>query len=129
MTELQILTAVKNHNGCIGFVELLNCGLSEPCHDPNADSKRIKDLIAGGYLSGKAEAYSNIILENKGRVFLQDAYYANENEKQIANDRANESAKKYRQELKVSALSAIISAIVSAVIAFLINAISLQLFP
>ena len=125
MTNLQILTAVKNHNGCIGFVDLLNCGLTEPCHDPNADKRRIKDLIKEGYLSGKTDAFSNIVLEDKGRIFLQDAYYSSEKEKQIAYDSANESAKKYRQELKVSAISAIISAIVSAIIASLVNAISL----
>lgn len=124
MTELQILTAVKNHNGTIDYVELLNLNLTEPNRDPIADKERIEQMIKDGLLSGSVGANSSIHISKHGRRFLQDAYYANESENKAANEKANETRKNYWRNLKVTILGALISALVG----FLFNALAFFLF-
>ena len=72
MTELQILSAVKNNGGSIGYVDLLNIGLSDPEFDALADRDLIRKLIASDVLSGKQEAYSQISFGKNGRLRLKE---------------------------------------------------------
>jgi hypothetical protein len=124
MTELQILTAVKNNNGTIGFVDLLNLSLTDPHPDPIADEDRIKQMIKDGLLTGEAGAYSQIHISKYGRRFLQDSCYASEEEQKAADKRSQEASDNHRRNLKTTILGALISALAG----FLFNALAFYLF-
>lgn len=124
MTNLQILTAVKNNNGTIGFVDLLNLSLAEPNRDPIADEDRIKQMIKDGLLTGEVGAYSQIHISKYGRRFLQDSCYANEEEQKTADKTSQEASDNHRRNLKTTILGALISALAG----FLFNALAFYLF-
>ena len=71
MTDFQILDAIRNNGGSIGFTDLLNQGLSMSKPDGNADKYRIQRLLADHYISGDASAYGTIRIESKGLVLLE----------------------------------------------------------
>ncbi len=71
MTDLQILTTVRDNGGSMEYTALLNHGLSYPNHDSLADMARIEKLIEDKHLLGKTEAYSTIALRKHGRLYLQ----------------------------------------------------------
>ena len=124
MTNLQILTAVKNNNGTIGFVDLLNLSLAEPNRDPIADEDRIKQMIKDGLLTGEVGAYSQIHISKYGRRFLQDSCYASEEEQKAADKISQEACDNHRRNLKTTILGALISALAG----FLFNALAFYLF-
>lgn len=71
MTELQILNAVSNNGGSIGYTELLNQGLSDSVFDPLTDRAVIRALHRSGALSGDLEAYGIISISDDGRLALR----------------------------------------------------------
>lgn len=91
MTELQILNAVKNSGGSIGFVELLNMGKTDSSLDSFADKRLIEKLIESEVLSGRTEAYALITFGKDGHLRLRDL-------QQSANDLADHMA--YEQSEK-----------------------------
>lgn len=70
MTDLQILTAVKNSGGTIRYTDLLNLGLTDAAFDPLADRARIHVLRYAGALSGDLSAYSSVSITAQGRLLL-----------------------------------------------------------
>jgi len=87
MTELQILRALQNSGGTIGYTELLNLGLTEANFDPLTDRSLIHALKADGFVSGKLGAYGSVSLEDKGRLRLRQLQ-----------QEADEQAKQERQQ-------------------------------
>ena len=69
MNKLQILQAVKEHNG-ESFTSLMNHLLSHPDHDPVADAAGIRNLIAAGHLSGEGRAPNSIRMTASGEDYL-----------------------------------------------------------
>lgn len=70
MTELQILTAVRNNKGPISYATLLGLNLAEPTPDSVSDKALITSLIEQKYLTGRTAAYSTISITEKGRLRL-----------------------------------------------------------
>lgn len=93
MTDFQILTAIRNNGGTIGFTDLLNQGLTDPKPNLKADEHRIRNLLSGNCISGKPDAYCSIHMEPNGTALLDQL---EENLKQIEQKRADEVAKEKR---------------------------------
>lgn len=70
MTELQILNAVANNGGSIGYTELMNQGLSDSVFDPLTDRALIRALHKSGALSGDLAAYGTVFISDEGRLHL-----------------------------------------------------------
>ena len=98
MTETQILSVIKNNGGSIEYTALLNQNLTDSNRDVFADKERIKQMINDNLLTGETEAYSRISISNKGRLYLQNAYYLEEQNKKLAEDAANDEGKKNRHD-------------------------------
>lgn len=98
MTETQILSVIKNNGGSIEYTALLNQNLTDSNRDVFADIERIKQMINDKLLTGETEAYSRISISNKGSLYLQNAYYLEEQNKKLAEDAANDEAKKNRHD-------------------------------
>ena len=94
LTDYQILTAIRNNGGSIGFTDLLNQGLSDPEHNPVADKHRIQNLLTGKCISGSTTAYGTIRMEPKGTALLDQL---EEKLKQRDQDRADEVSKEKRE--------------------------------
>ena len=94
MTDFQILAAIRNNGGSIGFTNLLDKGLSDPKPDGEVDKYRIKKLLADHYISGDASAYGTIRMEPKGTVLLEQI---EQKLYQCEQDRADEMAKEKRE--------------------------------
>ena len=111
MTELQILSAVKNNGGSIGYVDLLNIGLSDPEVDALADRDLIRKLIASDVLSGKQEAYSQISFGKNGRLRLKElAQQEQERTQKEDKDRADKRDQR-RHDWAVAILGTLIGVI------------------
>ncbi len=111
MTEFQILSAVKNNGGCMRYVDLLNLNLTDVNRDPLADKARISKMIEAKLLEGKTEAYCSISITKEGRLFLQDAYYIEEQNSKLAYDRANEISNQKRHDLWVALIGAVVGSL------------------
>lgn len=111
MTDIQILTAVKNNGGSINYVDLLNLNLSEAYRDPRADKCRINKLIESKYLSGKTEAHSTISITNKGRLFLQESYYLEDQTNKLDQKHSAEKAKEKHHDWRVALIGAIVGSL------------------
>ncbi len=111
MTDLQILTAVKNNNGAINYTDLLNLNMSDAYRDPSADKYRINKLIEQKYLKGSTEAYGTISITDNGRLFLQDSYYLEEQNKKLDKNASNEKAKEKRHNWWVALIGAIVGSL------------------
>ena len=98
MTELQILSAVKNSGGSIQYTALLSLNASDTHLDPIADKERIDEMIEKKLLSGKTEAYYNISITKEGRMYLQNAAYLEDQNKKLAQDAAKNKAKQNRHD-------------------------------
>ena len=98
MNKLQILQAVKEHNG-ESFTSLMNHLLSHPDHDPVADAAGIRNLIAAGHLSGEGRAPNSIRMTASGKDYLIDL---EENEaSHLANEKhRNEIVKSLQEDNK-----------------------------
>lgn len=94
MNTFQVLSVIRENGGTIGFVDLLNQGLSNPNSDSLADKQRIQNLLAEGYISGNTEAYGTIRMEPKGTVLLDQL---EEKLKQLEQNRADEVSKEKRE--------------------------------
>lgn len=98
MTEFQILSAIKNNDGSIEYTALLNLNMTDTKRDTLADKERIKKMISKGLLKGKADAFCQITITNRGRLHLQNAYYLEEQKQKFAKDNAKNEAKKNRHD-------------------------------
>lgn len=87
MTELQILNAVANNGGSIGYTELMNQGLSDSVFDPLTDRALIRALHKSGVLSGDLSAYGSVFISDDGRLRLRHLQHE-----------AEEQAKQERQQ-------------------------------
>lgn len=111
MTDLQILTAVKNNDGCIEYTALLNQNLTDGYIDPSADKEQINKMIKNGLLEGETRAYCSISITPEGRLFLQDKYYLEEQEQKFADDTARNDAKNKRHDWKIAIVGALIASL------------------
>lgn len=117
MTEHQILSAIRNSNDSLSYVDLLNYGRTDEKYDPHADTLRIRHLISSGLLSGKTEAYSILSLTPSGNQRLDDLNHQADEKRR---DRAYAERREDRA-LKVGLISGLISAIVSVGLSALVN--------
>ena len=92
MTELDVLTILKDNNGRFSFVELLNHGRSDAVSNPSADKVLIRRMIKDGTLRGETSAYSTI--------YLTDAAYLRLRELEEQEHKAQESAKEKTEKEK-----------------------------
>lgn len=121
MTELQILSAVKNNSGSIGYVDLLNVGLSDPEFDALADRDLIRKLIASDVLSGKQEAYSTISFGKNGRLRLNElAQQEQERTQKEYKDRADKRAQ-HRHDWAVAIVGALTGVIGTLLVQLIIK--------
>lgn len=112
MTELQILSAVKNNGGCIEYVSLLNLNITDTNRDALADKARIENLISSKLLKGKAEAYCTITITDEGRLYLQDADYLEEQDKKLSEQATSDKAKENRHEWYLTIVGGLIAGII-----------------
>ena len=112
MTEFQILSAIKNNGGNIGYTDLLNLNMTDPVRDPLADKARIEQMIRNGLLNGATDAYCLISITDAGRRYLQDACYLEEQKKQLA----EQASKKETNERRHKWILAIGSAFIAGLI-------------
>ena len=104
MTELQILSAIKNNGGSMEYTTLINQNLTDSNRDGLADTARIEQMIKDGLLEGKTEAYCHISITKPGRLYLQDAYKAAEEERK----KQAEQKRQQRFDNKISVASLLI---------------------
>ena len=112
MTELQILSVIKNNGGSIGYTDLLNQNLTDTNRDPSADKARIEQMIQRGLLEGRTDAYCSISITNPGRLHLQDAAYLEEQKQQLADEAARENSKNKRHDWYIAILGALFASLI-----------------
>lgn len=126
MTELQILSAIKNSGGSIQYTALLSLNVSDTHQDALADKARIEKMIEDKLLSGKTEAYCSISITNPGRLHLQNAAYLEDISKQrdeeYANIRAEE--KRHNKFLRITTLISLGIAAVTLILTLINNIVS-----
>lgn len=115
MTDFQILTAIRNNGGSIGFTDLLNQGFLYPKPDGKVDKYRIENLLADHYISGDTSAHGTIRMEPKGTVLLEQI---EQKLYQHEQDRADEMAKEKR-ERKFSVALTIFGELIAFALGFL----------
>ena len=115
MNDFKILAAIRDNGGTIGFVDLLNQGLSDPEPNAVADRHRILNLLSENYISGNPDAYGTIRIEPRGTVFLDRL---EESLKQLDQDRAEKTAKEKR-ERKFSVMLVVLTELMSFALGFL----------
>lgn len=115
MTELQILSAIKNNNGNINYVDLLNLGLTDSIRDPLADRDLIRQLIRTNVLSGSAEAHGTIAFGKNGRLRLRELEKNAEDAIKHAKDHAEERRNDKRHDWTVALVSVAIGAILGSI--------------
>lgn len=71
MTDLQILSAIKNNGNSIEFTSLMNLSLSDPEIDLQLTKSKIAKLKDKGYVKGNLDAYSSINLTESGNLYLE----------------------------------------------------------
>ena len=111
MTELEILTAVKNSADPIDYVQLLNLGKTETNWDPSTDEVLIKKLLKSKLLNGELKAYSIITLSDAGALRLLELHQQIENAKQQADNEAKQRRNDYRHDWAVAIVSCFAGAI------------------
>lgn len=72
MTELQVLSAIKNRGGSISYTDLLNIGASDNPWEPLTDRELIARLAEDQILSGGQCAYGKISFGKHGRLRLKE---------------------------------------------------------
>lgn len=119
MTELQILSAIKNNGGSIEFTALLNQNMTDANRDSLADQERIKQMIKNGLLSGKTDAYCHISITKPGRLHLQNATYLEEQNKKRETVDAESKSEQKRQNrfLRITTLVSLGIAAITTLIA------------
>ena len=111
MTELQILSVVKNNGGSIGYVDLLNIGLSDMELDSLADRDLIREMIQSGVLSGNQDAYTTIHLGKKGRLRLKELQEQEQQRSQQAAYSAKQKSDQFRHDWAVAIASGLIGTV------------------
>lgn len=105
MTDLQILTAVKNSGGTIRYTDLLNLGLTDAAFDPLADRARIHALRYAGALSGDLSACSSVSFTAQGHLLLAKLQSEDSIQQKIACDEAKkEKQQRFENQLAVANL-------------------------
>lgn len=114
MTELQILSAVKNNGGYIDFAELINHGKTDIGWEPKTDQYQIEKLIEANVLSGKPEPFTTISFGKAGLLRYKDLLLQEESNRQaqkasiekqsrlqgeLARKQAKEKTEKQRQRI------------------------------
>lgn len=123
MTELQILSAVKNNGGSMNYVELLNLGLTDPVRDSIADKQLIEKLIREKILSGETEAYSRITFGKEGRLRLRDLQQSeDEIAKHVADIQSDKKADK-RFQTSQTLIGIILGAVCTLIVEILLKVI------
>lgn len=112
MTELQILSAIKNNGGSIEYTSLLNLSMTDTNRDTLADKALIERMIGAKLLKGQTDAFSHISITDKGRLHLQDAYYLEKQKQKFAEDAAQNEAKKNRHDWGLAIGGAIIAGLI-----------------
>ena len=112
MTEFQILSAIKNNGGSIEYTALLNLNITDTNRDGLADKARIEQMIKDDLLKGKTDAYCHISITDPGRLYLQNAYYLEEQNKKLADDTAKNKAKKKKHDWWLAIGGAIIAGLI-----------------
>ena len=94
VTELQILSAIKNNGGSMEYTSLLNLNMTDHDRDTLADKTRVCQMLKDDLLDGTAGAFCTISISDKGRLYLQNACYLEEQNnkaaEQVAKDRADQ---------------------------------------
>ena len=103
MTELQILTAIRNNQGHISFTGLLNQNLTESKPDPRRDKVLIKQLIKSGHIAGCARAYGTLTLTDAGFSRLEHL----KKESNLNHEQEQLRKKDYKQQLKIAAFASL----------------------
>ena len=119
MTELQILSAIKNNGGTIDYAQLINLGRTDTGWDPVTDKRLIQKLIQQQILSGKTDAYSTITFGTKGLLRYKEL-------KQLEDDLANQVADKKSEKnsnRRFQLLNTILGAVIGAIVTILIQLI------
>lgn len=112
MTELQILSVIKNNGGSIGYTDLLNQNLTDTARDGSADKVRIEQMIEAGLLSGRTDSYCSISITDLGRLRLQDATYLEEQKQQLADEAARDDSKNKRHDWYIAILGALFASLI-----------------
>lgn len=112
MTELQILSVIKNNGGSIEYTALLNQNLTDTNRDTLADKALIEQMIGDKLLVGQTGAYCLISISGKGRLYLQNAYNLEEQNKKLAQDAAKNESKKNRHDWGLAIGGAVIAGLV-----------------
>lgn len=126
MTDLQILSAVKNSGGSIQYTALLSLNVADTHQDTLADKARIEKMIADKLLSGQTEAYCNISITNPGRLYLQNAAYLEDIQKQREQEYADTRAEEKRHNffLRVTTVISLGIAAATLILPHITNMIS-----
>ena len=117
MTELQILTAIKNSGNSIRFTDLLNQGLTDPKPDPNSDKLRLEYLLSENYISGKMGAYERLSLTPKGIAHLDQL----QQELQKQDDDRSYAAAQTRKQKNFDLISSLVGAVLGAIMTLVIE--------
>lgn len=111
MTELQILSAVKNNGDRISFTKLLSLNCCDPEPYASHDKALIKSLISAGYLRGGVRAYATISMTDEGRKYLaqliSEEDLATQAKEELSKQKAQEEEQQ-RFENKLAILNALI---------------------
>ena len=112
MTELQILSVIKNNGGSIEYTALLNQNMTDSNRDALADKALIEQMIGDKLLVGKTGAYCHISISDQGRLYLQNAYYLEEQNKKLTENAAKNESKKNRHDWFLAIGGAFIAGII-----------------
>lgn len=82
MTEIQILAAIRDSNGHMEYLQILNMNLSEDKPHPRADKSLIKRMISDGLLRGDARPDSVISVTDAGLLRLRESEQLQVNKKE-----------------------------------------------
>lgn len=113
MTELEILTAIKNNGDSIGYTELLNIGLTSQNGDVLTDSDLIEILIHQDVLSGNPNAFGRITFGKYGRLRLQQLQQLKQKSDEDAAKAAKEKRIQHRHDWAIAIFSTLGGALLS----------------
>lgn len=112
MTEIQILSAIKNKGGSIEYTDLLNLNMTDTNRDTIADEVRIKKMISDKLLEGNAKEFCYISISDSGRLHLQNSCYLEEQNQKLAEDATRNETKKKRHDWSLALGSAFFAGLI-----------------
>ena len=118
MTEFEILSALSEHGGSMGYTDLVNLSLAEKPPDPVGTSRLIRALLLDHLLSGSTS--STINLEPTGQLRLD---HLRKEENQRAADRADRKAEEkrgFRRDLICALAGSVMTLLVELLVKLLI---------